>query len=72
MLEFDSLKFTFRCDGQEVALPPLSFKLLQKLAQHKNEIVDLDDLLTSVWGDTVVSPETLKQRIFLLKKSLNG
>jgi hypothetical protein len=44
--------------------------LFAKLLEHKNQIVSLVVLTDEVWGDVAVSPDTLKQRIFLLRKAL--
>jgi DNA-binding winged helix-turn-helix (wHTH) protein len=57
--------------GSKVAeLQPLTFALFAKLLEHKNQIVSLVVLTDEVWGDVAVSPDTLKQRIFLLRKAL--
>jgi hypothetical protein len=53
-----------------VELQPLTFALFAKLLEHKNQIVSLVVLTDEVWGDVTVSPDTLKQRIFLLRKAL--
>jgi two-component system KDP operon response regulator KdpE len=36
--------------GQEVALTPTEFRLLQQLALNSNRVILHEDLLTSVWG----------------------
>ena len=51
-------------------LQPLTFALFAKLLEHKNQILSIDALTDEVWGNVRVSPDTLKQRIFLLRKAL--
>ncbi len=69
-IEFDEIKYIVTKDNESITLNPLSFKLLFALAQKSQEIVSNKSLMTSVWPNTAVSPETLKQRIFVLRKSL--
>lgn len=71
MIEFDDILHQVTIDGITVTLKPLSFKMLQRLALSRNESVSIKDLETAVWGDVVISPETLKQRIFVLRKALS-
>ena len=53
-----------------VELQPLTFALFAKLLEHKNQVVSVALLTDEVWGNITVSPDTLKQRIFLLRKAL--
>ena len=57
-------------NGDPIPLPRLSFDLLIALARAAPNIVTLDDLLSQVWPKAVVSPETLSQRIKLLRDAL--
>jgi TolB-like protein/DNA-binding winged helix-turn-helix (wHTH) protein/cytochrome c-type biogenesis protein CcmH/NrfG len=56
--------------GEVVALPRLSFDLLLALIEAAPRIVSLDELMTKVWGTVVVSPETVSQRVKLLRDAL--
>ncbi len=67
---FDELKFIVTKDSESLTLNPLSFRLLLALAQGDGNIVSINSLLGAVWPQNNVSPETLKQRVFVLRKSL--
>lgn len=56
--------------GETLALPDLTFRLLAALLAAAPETVSGDALLDAVWGRTVVSDETLKQRVMLLRRAL--
>jgi TolB-like protein/DNA-binding winged helix-turn-helix (wHTH) protein/Tfp pilus assembly protein PilF len=55
---------------QEIPLPKLSFDLLLALVRAAPNVVALDALMTEVWPNVVVSPETLSQRVKLLREAL--
>ena len=56
--------------GQERALPKLSFDLLLALVRLAPNIVSIDTLIERVWGGIIVSPETVTQRVKLLRDAL--
>ncbi|HKU13850.1 MAG TPA: tetratricopeptide repeat protein [Steroidobacteraceae bacterium] len=56
---------------QEIPLPKLSFDLLLALVRAAPNVVTLDALVEQVWPNVVVSPETLSQRIKLLREALD-
>jgi hypothetical protein len=70
VLIFDPINFRVSYHNVSVQLQPLSFKLLEKLAETPGEIQSVDELTTAVWGDIRVSTDTLKQRVFVLRKAL--
>jgi len=58
--------------GDEVIeLPKLSFDLLLALVRSAPDVVSIDSLLTRVWPGVVVSPETVVQRVKMLREALN-
>src|SRR5688572_6804846 len=58
--------------GDEVIeLPKLSFDLLLALVRSAPDVVSIDTLLTRVWPGVVVSPETVVQRVKMLREALN-
>src|SRR5688572_30283257 len=58
--------------GDEVIeLPKLSFDLLLALVRSAPDVVSIDALLTRVWPGVVVSPETVVQRVKMLREALN-
>jgi adenylate cyclase len=54
----------------EIQLPALSFKFLVVLAQEAPNVVAFDTLMDRVWPGIVVSPETITQRVKLLREAL--
>jgi hypothetical protein len=57
-------------DGRSLELQPLSFRLFVELYEHRDEILSAATLTDAVWGKVTVAPDTLKQRVFLLRKAL--
>ena len=57
-------------DGVEIALPRLSYELLLALVRAAPSLVTIDELNARVWPGVVVSPETVSQRIKLLRAAL--
>jgi TolB-like protein/DNA-binding winged helix-turn-helix (wHTH) protein len=57
-------------DGAEIGLPKLSFDLLVALLEAAPAIVSIDGLMQKVWPGLVVSPETISQRVKLLRDAL--
>jgi DNA-binding winged helix-turn-helix (wHTH) protein len=54
----------------KIALPKLSFDLLLVLIQEAPNLVKIDTLIDKVWRGLVVSPETVIQRVKLLRDAL--
>ena len=52
------------------SLPPKALAVLNYLAENQGQVVSQEDLLTHVWKDTVVSPNTLQRCIAQLRKAL--
>lgn len=69
-LEFDEINHQVVFHQQKVNLNPLSFKLLALLAQAQQQTVPIETIMQEVWRNGSVTPDTLKQRVFLLRKSL--
>jgi TolB-like protein/DNA-binding winged helix-turn-helix (wHTH) protein len=59
-------------DGVEIALPRLSFDLLVALTRAFPRMLSIDELMDTVWAHAVVNPETVSQRVKLLRQSLGG
>ena len=62
---------TLRRGDVLIELPPLSFGLLALLAERAPDVVSHDEIAERVWPGRVVSPETLTQRVKLLRSALN-
>ena len=69
-LVLDTRLGTLQRDEQEIPLPQLSYRLWCVLVQQAPAIVSQDELMEKVWGEQIVSDETLKQRIKLLRQAL--
>lgn len=57
-------------DDRTIALPKLSFDLLIALARAAPNLVSSEALLHQVWPRAVVGPETLNQRVKLVRDAL--
>jgi DNA-binding winged helix-turn-helix (wHTH) protein len=53
--------------GKPIKLPDLCYRVLVALVTQAPNPVTIDELIDSVWGKVEVSPETVKQRIALLR-----
>lgn len=54
----------------EITLPKLSFDLLLALTRRAPDVVTYDELMDRVWPGLVVSPETIVQRVRLLRTAI--
>ncbi len=68
--DFDNLSHTVMFDGHVLSLNPLSYRLLKVLTEANQEILSANTLISQVWESRAVSNETLKQRVFVLRKSI--
>jgi DNA-binding winged helix-turn-helix (wHTH) protein/Tfp pilus assembly protein PilF len=66
----DLVKRVLLRDGEPVALTPRAFDTLLALLAHRDRLVDKDELMRLVWGDTVVEEANLTQNVFTLRKVL--
>lgn len=58
-------------DGEEVHLTPIEFNLLSKLAQHHDQVMTHEQLLSAVWGpDYAQDTEYLRAFIYNLRKKI--
>jgi TolB-like protein/DNA-binding winged helix-turn-helix (wHTH) protein/tetratricopeptide (TPR) repeat protein len=55
---------------EEIALPKLSYDLLLFLTRAAPNLVSMDELMQGVWPRLIVSPETVSQRVKLLRDAL--
>src|SRR5271156_5373165 len=56
--------------ADSIPLPRLSYELLLALVRAAPNLVSLDELMRLVWPGIIVSPETVSQRIKLLRDAL--
>ena len=57
-------------DGEIVSLPPKAVSLLLILLQHAGRAVEKEELIETIWPDTVVEDSNLTQTIHLLRKAI--
>jgi len=69
-LKLDVARQTVTRRGNRLDVAGLSFRLLQVLADQWPLAVTRRELRRQVWGEVVVSDDTLRQRIRLLRRSL--
>ena len=72
MIKLDPVRHSVEIDSRILELQPLTFELFAKLHENAEQILSVRRLTHEVWEGVVVSPETLKQRIFLLRKALQS
>ncbi|HEY7640212.1 MAG TPA: winged helix-turn-helix domain-containing protein [Steroidobacteraceae bacterium] len=70
-LTLDTGRRLLLCDSKPVALGPLTYQLLLTLVQAAPNVVTHDELARSIWGGRPVSPETISQRVKLLRDALS-
>ena len=56
--------------GQSQTLPPKALQVLTLLAENRGKVVSYDELLDTVWANSVVTPNTLQRCIAQLRKAL--
>jgi Tol biopolymer transport system component len=66
----DITKRRLFCDGELIPLPPKVFDLLAFLVKNQGIVLDKEDILNSVWTDTVVEEANLSVNISNLRKIL--
>lgn len=55
---------------ESISLPRLSYRLLMALAEAAPDILSHDEIVNRVWRGRVVTPETITQRVRLLRQAL--
>jgi len=58
-------------NGDEVHLEPIVLKLLIHLISHRDRLVTRQELMDTVWGDTVISESALSKAAARLRKALD-
>ena len=57
-------------NGDEIHLEPIVLKLLIYLISHRDRLVTRQELMDTVWGDTVISESALSKAVARLRKAL--
>lgn len=66
----DPVDWRLSRNGREVHLEPRVLKLLVYLMKNRDRLVTRDELMQSVWGDTVISEAALSKAVGRLRKAL--
>jgi len=69
-LTLDTGRRLLLCDSKPIALGPLTYRLLLTLVEAAPNVVSQDQLIAAIWDGRPVSPETISQRIKLLRDAL--
>jgi TolB-like protein/DNA-binding winged helix-turn-helix (wHTH) protein len=69
-LTLDTGRRLLLCDSKPIPLGRLTYRLLLTLVEAAPNMVSHDQLIDSVWGGRSASPETISQRIKLLRDAL--
>ena len=56
--------------AEPIPLPRLSFQLLFLLARYAPDMVSYEEIQSEIWQNVIVSPETISQRVKLLRDGL--
>jgi TolB-like protein/DNA-binding winged helix-turn-helix (wHTH) protein len=59
-----------RHGAARMELPPRAFDTLVALVENNGRLLEKDELMRTVWGDTVVEENNLSQVVYLLRKAL--
>ena len=60
-----------RCNGREILLGPIEFKLLRYMLEHPGKVLTRDELIEAAWPRNVyVGPRTVDVHISRLRRSL--
>src|SRR5260370_21897755 len=59
-----------RHGAARMELPPRAFDTLVVLVENNGRLLEKDELMRRVWGDTVVEENNLSQAVYLLRKAL--
>lgn len=66
----DPMRGQLTGNGRTVQLEPRAMRLLLCLAERPGELVSIDDLLTSVWPEVIVGPDSVYQAVASLRRRL--
>ncbi len=58
------------CGEEVVSLPPKAIELLVLLVENQGVILEKEEIISTLWSDTIVEESNLTQTIYLLRKAL--
>ena len=66
----DTDGFTLTANGEEVAVEPQAFTLLQFPIEHRADVATKDDLIAHVWDGRIVSDAAITSAINLARRAV--
>jgi DNA-binding winged helix-turn-helix (wHTH) protein len=69
-LELDEERFELRLGGEVQPIQPKVLKLLLHLVHNRNRVVPSEELLSAVWSDTTVAPNSLARAVSLARLAI--
>ena len=57
-------------DGTEIQLRPKSFEVLRYLVERSGKLVSRDELMTAIWGQTVVTEDSITHCVIDIRKAI--
>lgn len=57
-------------DGELISIQPMEMKVLLALANRAGQVVTKDEIISEVWGERIVGPEALTQKVHALRQHL--
>jgi TolB-like protein len=67
-LDTESLRLT--ANGEEIAVEPQVFSLLQYLIEHRDRVISKDEIIEHVWDGRIVSDGTLTSRVNSVRRAV--
>ncbi|MCB9895173.1 MAG: winged helix-turn-helix domain-containing protein [Planctomycetes bacterium] len=68
--ELDEQQLELRLKGKALELQPLVFQLLLYLVRHRDRVVPKNELLETIWADSVVTESSLQRAVSLARTAL--
>jgi DNA-binding winged helix-turn-helix (wHTH) protein len=68
--ELDEARGELRCDGRPVAIQPKPLALLALLLRERERVVPGDEILETLWPDTVVAPGSLNRAVSHARRAI--
>ncbi len=59
-------------EDKVVSLPPKAVELLVLLVENQGNVLDKEDIIDTLWSDSIVEESNLTQTIYLLRKALGN
>src|SRR5688572_10721248 len=66
----DTVRRMLLCEGEPVPLKPKVFETLLVLVENNGRVLDKDELMQTIWPDTIVEENNLTQNISAIRKAL--